>query len=98
MAVIIPAKSLPEVIVAAVAARDEKRAQTYAQSHGIPNFHSSYQALLDDPTIDAIYIALPIGLHYEWAMKALKAGKHVLLEKPSTSNASEASSLLKVRF
>ena len=95
MAVIIPAKSHPEVIVAAVAARDEKRAQTYAQSHGIPNVHSSYQALLDDPTIDAIYIALPIGLHYEWAMKALKAGKHVLLEKPSTSNASEARNLFK---
>jgi len=95
IAVIIPAKSHPEVIVAAVAARDEKRARIYAQAHGIPNVHSSYQALLDDPTIDAVYIALPIGLHYEWAMKALKAGKHVLLEKPSTSNALEARSLFR---
>lgn len=92
---IIPAKSHPEVIIAGVAARDPKRAQTYAQSHGIPNFYSSYQALLDDPCIDAVYVALPNGLHYEWAMKALQAGKHVLLEKPSTSNASEARSLFR---
>ena len=98
MAVIIPAKSHPEVIVAAIAARDEKRAQTYAQLHHIPSVHPSYQALLDDPTIDVVYVALPNRLHYEWAMKALKAGKHVLLEKPSTSNASEARSLFRSPF
>lgn len=51
--------------------------------------------VIDDPAIDAIYIALPNGLHYEWAMKSLKAGKHVLLEKPSTSNAAEATSLFR---
>jgi Oxidoreductase family, NAD-binding Rossmann fold/GFO/IDH/MocA C-terminal domain len=49
--------------------------------------------VLDDPAIDAIYIGLPNGLHYEWALKSLKAGKHVLLEKPSVSNAVEADSL-----
>lgn len=49
--------------------------------------------LIDDPSIDAVYIALPNGLHYEWTIKALKAGKHVLLEKPSTSNANEAALL-----
>lgn len=50
-------------------------------------------ALLDDPSIDAVYIALPNGLHYEWAVRSLKAGKHVLLEKPATSNAIEAKKL-----
>ena len=78
-----------------MAARDEVRAQTYAKSHGIPQVHASYQALLDDPKIDAVYVALPNALHFEWAMKALKAGKHVLLEKPSTSNASEARELFR---
>lgn len=51
--------------------------------------------MLDDPSIDAIYIALPNGLHYEWTLKALKAGKHVLLEKPSVSNAKEAEILFR---
>lgn len=51
--------------------------------------------VIDDPAIDAIYIGLPNGLHYEWAVKSLKAGKHVLLEKPSTSNAAEANSLFR---
>ena len=55
----------------------------------------SYQALVDDPAIDVVYVALPTSLHYEWAMKAVKAGKHVLLEKPSTSNASEARTLFR---
>src|SRR4051794_27462842 len=49
--------------------------------------------LIDDPSINAIYIPLPNGLHYEWALKSLRAGKHVLLEKPSVSNAAEARSL-----
>ena len=71
------------------------RAQTYAKRHGIPHVHASYQALFDDPRIDAVYVALPNALHFEWAMKALKAGKHVLLEKPSTSNASEARELFR---
>jgi len=95
MAVIGPAKSHPEVIVAAVAARDGKKANAYAKKHGIPIVHTSYQELIDDPSIDIIYVPLPNGLHYEWALKALKAKKHVLLEKPSTSNAIEAASLFR---
>ncbi|PYH86650.1 NAD(P)-binding protein [Aspergillus uvarum CBS 121591] len=91
--VIVPAKSHPEVIIAAVAARDSDRAQQYAKTHDIPIVHSSYQDLLDDPAIDAIYIALPNSHHYEWALRSLQAGKHVLLEKPSCSNAKEARKL-----
>ena len=55
--------------------------------------HNSYQELLDDSSIDAVYNPLPNGLHYEWSIKALKAGKHVLVEKPVTSNAVEAKAL-----
>ena len=57
--------------------------------------HASYQALVDDTSIDAVYIPLPNGLHFEWALKSLQAGKHVLLEKPSTSNAVEAECLFR---
>ncbi|KAL8724845.1 MAG: hypothetical protein Q9166_007717 [cf. Caloplaca sp. 2 TL-2023] len=95
IAVINAANTHPGVIIAAVAARDEARAHTYAKTHKIPNVHTSYQALIDDRTIDAIYNPLPNGLHYEWTMKALKAGKHVLLEKPSVSNADEARKLFR---
>ncbi|ORY08732.1 oxidoreductase domain-containing protein [Clohesyomyces aquaticus] len=94
-ALIVPAKSHSEVIVAAVAARDQKKAEAYAKKHGIPVVHKSYDDLISDPSLDCIYVPLPNGLHYEWALKALKAGKHVLLEKPSVSNAAEAKSLFR---
>ncbi|RDH30379.1 hypothetical protein BDQ94DRAFT_181683 [Aspergillus welwitschiae] len=95
LAVITPAKSHPEVIVAAVAARDRERARQYAKKHSIPIVHNTYQDLLDDPAIDAVYIALPNSLHYEWALRSIQAGKHVLLEKPSCSNAEEARKLFR---
>ncbi|WYZ35676.1 hypothetical protein EsH8_X_000323 [Colletotrichum jinshuiense] len=93
MALITPARSHPEVTIQAVAARDGAKAAAYAAKHGIPDVKESYQAILDDPSIDCVYIPLPNGLHYEWAVKALRAGKHVLLEKPSVSNAKEAEAL-----
>jgi predicted dehydrogenase len=93
LAIFPPAKSHPELIVAAVAGRDPQRTAAYAKKHGIPIIHNSYQDLLDDPSIDAIYLPLPNGLHYEWSIKALKAGKHVLVEKPVTSNSIEAKAL-----
>ncbi|KAJ5618925.1 Dimeric dihydrodiol dehydrogenase [Penicillium lagena] len=95
MALIHPAKSHAEVVIAAVAARDRKKAETYAKKYSIPTVHDSYQDILDDPSISAVYIALPNSHHYEWALKAVKAGKHVLLEKPSTSNADEARRLFR---
>jgi xylose dehydrogenase (NAD/NADP) len=66
----------------AVASRDEARARAYAEEKGIARAHGSYEALLADPEVDAVYIGLPNGLHAPWARKALEAGKHVLVEKP----------------
>ena len=89
-ALIKPAKENPDVVVAAVAARDVSRAQAFAAKHGIGKVHDSYEALLADPNVDAVYIPLPNGLHGKWTRAALDAGKHVLCEKPFTSNAAEA--------
>jgi predicted dehydrogenase len=90
MALVRPAKDNPEVTVAAVAARDPQRAQRFADKHGIAATHSSYDALIDDPDINAVYIPLPNGLHAEWTLRAIEAGKHVLCEKPFTANEKEA--------
>ena len=78
------------VEIAAVASRDGARAQAYAQEHGIARWHGSYEALLADDGIDAVYISLPNGLHHEWTLKAIEAGKHVLVEKPYSRRAAEA--------
>jgi len=93
VALINPAKENDEVVVAAVAARDTARAQDFAAKHGIARVHDSYEALLADPDVDAIYNPLPIGLHGKWTRAALAAGKHVLCEKPFTANAAEAREL-----
>ncbi|KAL0955229.1 hypothetical protein HGRIS_004130 [Hohenbuehelia grisea] len=92
IALIVPAKSHPEVVIQAVAARDKARAETFAKKHGIAKAYGGedgYQELLDDPDVDAVYNPLPNGLHFEWTIKALNAGKHVLLEKPSANTAEE---------
>ena len=90
MALIRPARQIDGVRVAAVAARDRARAEKFATKHGIATVHDSYDALLVDPEIDAVYNPLPNSLHAEWTLRALDAGKHVLCEKPFTSNAQEA--------
>jgi predicted dehydrogenase len=89
-ALIKPAKANADVVVAAVAARDVSRAQAFAAKHDIARVHDSYDALLADPDLDAIYNPLPNGLHGKWTRAALAAGKHVLCEKPFTANAAEA--------
>lgn len=70
--------------IVAVGSRDAARAEAYAREHGIERAHASYEALLADEGVDAVYIALPNALHHEWTMRALRAGKHVLVEKPYT--------------
>jgi D-xylose 1-dehydrogenase (NADP+, D-xylono-1,5-lactone-forming) len=77
------------VDIAAVASRDGARADAYAREHGIARAHGSYEALLADEEIDAVYISLPNRLHHEWTLKALAAGKHVLVEKPYSRRAGE---------
>jgi predicted dehydrogenase len=76
--------------VDAVASRGGDKATAFATELGIPRHHASYEALLDDPAIDAIYIPLPNDLHAEWAIRACAAGKHVLCEKPLAVTVEEA--------
>jgi predicted dehydrogenase len=78
------------VEVVAVASRDGARAEAYAAEHGLARAHGSYEALLADPDVDAVYVPLPNSLHVPWAIRALEAGKHVLAEKPLTRRPEEA--------
>ena len=84
-------------VIAAIASRDAGRAREVAGRFGICRSYGSYQALLDDPQIEAIYNPLPNHLHVEWTVKALEAGKHVLCEKPIALNAVEAQALVTAR-
>ena len=75
--------------VVAVGSRDGARAQAYAHEHDIATAHASYDALLEDGGVDAVYIALPNAFHHHWTMRALAAGKHVICEKPYTRHPQE---------
>jgi D-xylose 1-dehydrogenase (NADP+, D-xylono-1,5-lactone-forming) len=80
--IVLGARASEEVEVVAVASRDGARAEAYAREHGIERAHGSYEALLADPGVDAVYVSLPNSLHVDWSVRALEAGKHVLCEKP----------------
>lgn len=75
--------------IGAVASRDRERARAYADEHGIERAHGSYEELLADPEVEAVYISLPNSMHLAWTEAALRAGKHVLCEKPLGRRARE---------
>jgi predicted dehydrogenase len=83
--------------VTAIASRDRARAEAAARRLGIPHAYGSYEALLDDPEIDAVYIPLPNHLHVPWSTRAAERGKHVLCEKPIALTAADARQLVTVR-
>jgi xylose dehydrogenase (NAD/NADP) len=83
------AHASPKVDLVAVASRDQQRAEEYAKEWDIPRAYGSYEALLADPEIEAVYISLPNNLHCEWSIKSVEAGKHVLCEKPMSRTTGE---------
>ncbi|HYB89807.1 MAG TPA: Gfo/Idh/MocA family oxidoreductase [Candidatus Binataceae bacterium] len=94
-ALIKPAHQVSDVEVTAIAARDPARGREFASAHNIPRVHATYTDLINDPDLDVIYNPLPNSLHCEWSIAALRAGKHVLCEKPISSNAAEAERMAK---
>ena len=95
---VIPAmREVPNAVVAAIASRDAARARAAADEAGVEKSHGSYEAMLADPAIEVVYVALPNHLHVEWCVKAMNAGKHVLCEKPVAMNAREAEPLIAAR-
>jgi predicted dehydrogenase len=83
--------------IAAIASRDRRKADTAAAKLAIPTAYGSYEDLLADPGIEAVYLPLPNHLHVPWTIRAAEAGKHVLCEKPIATSAAEARQLLEVR-
>lgn len=90
-------REAPHCAIQAIASRDGSKADEAAARLGIPRAYGSYEALLADPEIDAVYNPLPNHLHVPWTIRAAEAGKHVLCEKPIALNAAEARTLLAVR-
>ena len=93
-ALVDPVRVTPQCRLMAIAARDQARAETYAQQHGVEEVFPAYDQVIASDNVDLVYNPLPINLHAEWTIKALQAGKHVLCEKPFAMNADEAQAML----
>ncbi len=91
------ARTLDSIEVVAVAEEyhPERHLRRYAKKHRIPHTYRSFHELLADPKIDAVYVPLPIGMHADWCIKAIEAGKHVLCEKPFAANATEVERVIR---
>lgn len=85
-----PAKCVAGVDLVGIAARDQKRAEAFAQTHGCARVYADYSELIADPDIQLVYNPLPIHLHADWTIRALQAGKHVLCEKPFAMHVGQA--------
>lgn len=85
-----PSRQVSNAEVVAVASRSADRARAYAGKHALPKWFGGYEGLLDDPEIDAVYVALPNSLHRKWSERAAERGKHILCEKPLAENADQA--------
>jgi predicted dehydrogenase len=94
-AILNAARGLDRVEAVAVASRDGGRAEAYAREQGLERAYGSYEALLADDAVDAVYISLPNSLHHEWTLHALAAGKHVLCEKPYSRRPGEVEEAFK---
>ena len=90
-------QAAPSVALLALASRDLDKAQQHARALGIERAYGSYEALLADADIEAVYIPLPNRLHFEWAVRAMEAGKHVLCEKPLCMRSDDVRELIAVR-
>ena len=92
---VIPAvKNASNVNISAMASRQKEKAEYYCQKLGIKNFYGSYEELLEEPSIDAVYISLPNSLHCEWSIAAARRKKHILCEKPAGINPVEVEKVI----
>ena len=87
---------VPDVRLAAIASRSLEKAREYAAKHAVPRYYGSYQEIIDDPQVELVYVPLPNGMHAEWTIRALQAGKPVICQKPLCSNEAEGKRILEV--